>query len=203
MARTLPDEAVPTGQARSEDIARIVALIEPMDPLEASHQHTALEWIGSGAELYRRVPPDQPPVHLVSYFVPFDPAADALMLTAHRKSGLELPPGGHCEPGELPWQTVRRECREELRIPARALPWPGTAPLFVTVTKTRAGTASGRGHTDVSLWFVLDVARDDARLRPDPREFDGVRWLTLDAALAAPLERMDPHTHRFVRKLRR
>jgi hypothetical protein len=30
-----------------------------------------------------------------------------------------------------------------------------------------------------------------------------VRWLTLEAALAAPIERIDPHTHRFIRKLRR
>lgn len=29
-----------------------------------------------------------------------------------------LPPGGHVEPGEDPWQTVVRECREELHIDA-------------------------------------------------------------------------------------
>ena len=159
-----------------------------------------LEWIESGAELYRISPPDQPSMHLVSYFVPFDAATGSVLLAAHRKSGLVLPPGGHCEVGESPWRTVRRECVDELGIPAVAVPWLGPKPLFVTVTETR-GAAVGR-HTDVSLWYVIDVAAADRRLRPDPGEFDGVSWLTLEELLAAPIERFDPHTHRFVRKVR-
>jgi 8-oxo-dGTP pyrophosphatase MutT (NUDIX family) len=123
-----------------------------------------------------------------------------VLLTAHRKSGLVLPPGGHCEEGESPWQTVLRECLEELGIPAVATPWLGQEPLFVTVTETQGSTV--RRHTDVSLWYVIDVAREDRRLRPDPREFDGVQWLTLDELLAEPVERFDPHMHRFTRKLR-
>lgn len=186
--------------ADREQIARVVASVEPFDALEAEHRGAVLEWIGSGAELYRLVPPDRPPMHLVSYFVPFDEATGSLLLTDHRKSGLVLPPGGHCEAGELPWQTVRRECVEELGVEAAPLPWLGTGPLFVTVTATQ-GTAVRR-HTDVSLWHVIDVARSDARLRLDPREFDGGHWLSSDELLALPLDRLDPHTHRFARKLR-
>ena len=74
----------------------------------------------------------------------------------------------------------------------------GERPLFVTVTQT--GKAVGR-HTDVSLWFVLDVAADDPHLWPDPREFSGVRWLTPEQTLAESIEAFDPHMHRFVRKL--
>lgn len=183
-----------------EEIAWTVALIEPVDELEAEHQRDALDWIDSGGELYRLVPPDQPPMHLVSYFVPFDAATDSLLLTAHRKSGLMLPPGGHCEVGELPWQTVLRECVEELGIPAVALPAIGPEPLFVTVTETR-GSSVGL-HTDVSLWYVIELASEDRRLRPDPGEFDGVRWLSIDELLIEPVERFDPHMHRFARKLR-
>ena len=182
-----------------DEIAEIVSTISPVDEVEHVHRGAVLDWIGSGVGLYRLVPPDQPPMHLVSYFVPFDPATGSVLLAAHRKSGLELPPGGHCEPGELPWQTVERECVEELGIPAVPHPITGRKPLFVTVTDTRAATGQ---HTDVSLWFVITVDATDPLLRPDPREFAGVRWLTLDELLAEPIERFDPHMHRFARKLR-
>lgn len=182
-----------------EEIARTVDAIDPVDELEAAHRQAVLEWIESGAQLCRLVPPDQPPMHLVSYFVPCDPAERTVLLTAHRKSGLALPPGGHCEAGELPWQTVRRECEEELGLPAVALPALGAEPLFVTITETQGPAV--RKHTDVSLWFVIELSRGDARLRPDPREFDGVRWLSFTELLAEPIESMDPHMHRFARKL--
>jgi 8-oxo-dGTP diphosphatase len=186
--------------AHRDVIARAVASIEPVDALEAEYQAAVLAWIDSGEELYRLVPPDQPPMHLVSYFVPFDPATNSVLLSAHRKSGLVLPPGGHCEVGELPWRTVQRECVEELGIPAVALPWLGTEPLFVTVTETQGSAV--RRHTDVSLWHVIEVKRADQRLRPDPEEFDGVHWLSFDELLGEPIERLDPHMHRFTRKLR-
>ena len=48
-----------------EQIARTVASIEPADTIEADHQRAVLDWIDSGDELYRLVPPDQPPMHLV------------------------------------------------------------------------------------------------------------------------------------------
>ena len=183
-----------------EEIARTVAVIDPVDALESEHRLAVLDWIDSGEELYRLAAPDQPPTHLVSYFVPFDPVSGSLLLAAHRKSGLILPPGGHCEPGELPWQTVQRECTEELGISAIALPPLGTRPLFVTVTPTQ-GTAVPR-HTDVSLWHVVEAARGDQRLRPDRREFDGVSWYSFGELLAQPIECFDPHMHRFTRKLR-
>lgn len=186
--------------ALREGIGRPVARIEPVDALEAAHRGAVLDWIDSGEELYRLVPPDQPPMHLVSYLVPFDPSRDSVLVAAHRKSGLDLPPGGHCEVDELPWQTVQRECVEELGIPAVALPWLGTEPLFVTVTETQGSVV--RRHTDVSLWHVIDVERGYQRLRPDAGEFDGVHWLSFDELLDQPIKRFDPHMHRFARKLR-
>jgi 8-oxo-dGTP diphosphatase len=186
--------------SRREEIFQTVASIAPFDALEAEHRRTVLEWIESGAELYRLTPPDRPPMHLVSYFVPFDASDGSILLTAHRKSSLTLPPGGHCEAGELPWQSVERECMEELGVAAVALPWLGTVPLFVTVTETQG--AAVRRHTDVSLWHVVEIQRESQQLRPDPSEFDGVCWWSFDALLAEPTQGLDPHMHRFLRKLR-
>lgn len=182
-------------------VVSAVTAVAPCDELEAEHLATTLAWIDSGAALYRTEPPDVPPMHLVSYFVPFDARSGSVLVGVHRKSGLDLPPGGHCEPGESPWETACRECVEELGIPAVALPQIGPRPLLLTVTRTRGGLP-GR-HTDVSLWYVLEVARDDPALRADPGEFSGVRWVSLDALLAEPIERFDPHMHRFARKLLR
>jgi 8-oxo-dGTP pyrophosphatase MutT (NUDIX family) len=181
-------------------IAAVVAEITPFDELESEQLAAALRWIESGAGLFRTTPPDVPSMHLVSYFVPFDVRRESVLVAAHRKSGLDLPPGGHCEPGERPWQTTRRECMEELGVPAVALPQVGARPLLLTATQTHTD-GPGR-HTDVSLWYVLEVGSDDPALRPDPREFSNVRWLTLDELLAEPIERFDPNMHRFARKLR-
>lgn len=182
--------AVPDDRAHLMDL---LADIEDADAIERDHRAAARAWAGSGAPLYRTRPPDVPPMHLVSYFVVLDEAG-RLLLTAHRKAGLWLPPGGHVEPGEDPWATVVRECGEELRLPA--VPAFAARPLFVTVTDTRG---AGR-HTDVSLWYVLRARADQVRWY-DPGEFTAIRWLTPEQVYAEPIDTLDPHLHRFARKL--
>jgi 8-oxo-dGTP pyrophosphatase MutT (NUDIX family) len=171
--------------------------VTPWDDAERADLATVAAWIDSGAPLYRTRPPDEPPTHLVSYFVPR--AADGrLLFVAHRKAGLWLPPGGHVEPGESPWQAVARECREELGFAAVPTDAVGTTPLFVTVNRTRGDV--GR-HTDVSLWHVLSVADAADVGWFDVGEFDAVRWLAPDDVLDMPIGTLDPHAHRFVHKL--
>ncbi|MGH3170343.1 MAG: NUDIX hydrolase [Trebonia sp.] len=175
-------------------IAGLVAGVRPLDDREAADQARTLAWIASGEQLFRTVPPDTPPKHLVSYFVPFDEANRRVLLGDHRKSGLWLPPGGHVEPGEDPRDTVTREALEELDLQARF--HAASQPLFLTVTATR-GTPS---HTEVSLWFVLD-AGDTGDLRPDPREYRGIGWFGLDEHEDWLAGDYDPEMHRFARKL--
>lgn len=89
-----------------------------------------------------------------------------------------------------------RECREELGIQAVASPLTGERPFFLTVTRTR-----GEGsHTDVSLWYLLN-ADTDAVTSYDDGEFSAIRWLTDDQVLEESPEFLDPHMHRFTRKL--
>jgi hypothetical protein len=86
-------------------------------------------------------------------------------------------------------------CHEELHIPAVPSPLAGDRPFFITATRTR-----GEGsHIDVSLWFVLDV---DTVGSYDEEEFAGIKWLTLAQVLDEPIELLDPHMHRFTRKVR-
>jgi ADP-ribose pyrophosphatase YjhB (NUDIX family) len=175
--------------------AELVSEIDPADALEAEHVAGTLEWLASGAPVFRTVPPDTPPRHLVSYFVPFDTASRRVLLGDHVKAGLWLPPGGHCEDGEDPRDTVTREAREELAVEARFHPdFGGGRPFFLTVTPT----AGPRGHTDVSLWFVLDL-RQDEPLTPDPREYHGVRWHGIGGDFTTGP--YDPQMGRFASKI--
>jgi ADP-ribose pyrophosphatase YjhB (NUDIX family) len=176
-------------------ISALVAGVHPFDEREAADQADILDWIASEQQLFRTVPPDTPPKHLVVYFVPVDAASRCLLLGDHRKSGLWLPPGGHVEDGEDPREAVIREAREELGVQAE---FNDDRPFFLTVTPTNEANS----HLDVSLWFVLRVARQKAQLTPDPGEFKSVRWFDLDQPCGWPADTYDPEMHRFAAKLK-
>ncbi len=178
------------------NLHEIIAHIEPVDEVERIAVRRVLDWVESGAELYRRAKPDIPLQHLVSYFVLVDRTRKSLLLMDHIKAGLWLPTGGHVEPDEDPHDTVIRELDEELGPRAALVASVAAVPLFVTVNRTR-----GQGpHTDVSLWYVVS---GDANmwLDPDPREFAGHKWMSFAEVLATDISQLDPGMHRFVTKL--
>ena len=131
--------------------------------------------------------PDVPPMHLVSYFVALDEARGELLLVAHRKAGLWLPSGGHVEPMEDPWDTVLRECGEELRTEAVPSAVSGKNPFFLTVTRTR-----GQGqHIDVSLWYVLRSEAGDITSF-DEDEFEAISGCRCSRSSLSPGTRSTP-----------
>jgi 8-oxo-dGTP pyrophosphatase MutT (NUDIX family) len=164
--------------------------IVPADAVESQHHDQALEWVRSGAPLWRTAKPATPPMHLVSYFAVID--GDHVLLVDHRNARRWLPTGGHVEPGEHPRATVQRELREELGMELRHEVGP---PLLITCTDTVGVTA---GHTDVSLWYAVPGDRT-AALVHDEEEFAGIGWFGFDEA---PFERSDPHLRRFLDKVR-
>jgi 8-oxo-dGTP diphosphatase len=173
-----------------EQIRAELCALEPFDELEGAHLLDALAWVDSGVELCRTAKPATPPKHLVSYFAVVD--SSHILLVDHRAAGLWLPSGGHVEPGEHPRATVLRELEEELGItPEHAI----GSPLMVTCTVTVGATA---GHTDVSLWYVVQGDRGRA-LDIDEREFVGVRWF---AFTGIPAGRSEPNLNRFIAKLK-
>jgi 8-oxo-dGTP pyrophosphatase MutT (NUDIX family) len=176
-------------------LQELIAGIIPWDSIEQQHLAEAAAWVADGSPLYRTGKPDVPPKHLVCYFVVQD-ETDRVLLVAHRKAGLWLPAGGHVEELEDPWHTVARECREELGIEAQAAPLSGQRPFFLTITPTN-GPGS---HIDVSLWYLLSAAASDIDAF-DTTEFTAVRWVALPRLLDEPIESLDPHMHRFGKKL--
>ncbi|MGA5304748.1 NUDIX domain-containing protein [Nucisporomicrobium flavum] len=169
----------------------LVSVLRPYDDLEAAHRADTLAWLASTDDVYRRVRPDTPPRHLVSYVVPVDPGTGDVLLVDHRNARLWLPPGGHVEPGEDPAATAHRELAEELGVAGAA-----AEPVFLTVTETVGVDA---GHTDVSLWYLATVGRDEP-LSADEGEFAAVRWWTRAEIAAADPARFDPHLGRFLAK---
>ena len=179
-----------------DEILDVVQGIVPYDEQERLHISDAVDWIQGPNDLFRIAKPDNPPKHLVSYFVVFDSKIKKLLLVDHIKANMWLPSGGHVEIDEHPRETVRREAMEELGLVAD-FSVIGEAPAFITVTQTRGmGT-----HTDVSLWYV--IAGDSAsELNYDPREMRGLRWLDFAEVLAMDDQLLDPHMKRFVRKFK-
>lgn len=176
-------------------IRDIVSQITPFDKLERTHKQSVLDWIDSGAPLFRIEKPDKPPKHLVSYFALFDEKTGQFMLIDHVKAQAWVPPGGHVDVDEDPRYTVIREAKEELGINASFDTKYGDSPLLVTETITK-----GYGnHTDVSLWYVI---RGDSgtKLTYDQREMSEYKWLSPTEILAMDITLLDPQMHRFIRK---
>ena len=175
----------------------LVSGVTPYDDREKRDQAWILEWVASGAPLFRTQPPRVPPTHLATYFVLLDDEAKSVVLVDHVKAGLWLPPGGHVEPGENPRRTAIREAEEELGITPRFHDQLGAGdPLFLTVTQT----VGPHSHTDVTLWFVLVGDRNE-HMTPDEREFRGVGWFGLDEPISWDAGTFDPQWPRFVQKL--
>src|SRR6266536_2516041 len=96
------------------NLFELISQIEPLDEREQRDLQDIGGWVGSGSEVYRTAKPDVPPKHLAVYFVLVDSARRSLLLMEHVKSGLWLPPGGHVEPEEDPYDATQRELAEEL-----------------------------------------------------------------------------------------
>jgi 8-oxo-dGTP pyrophosphatase MutT (NUDIX family) len=172
-------------------ILELIQSIPPSDVQEEESIQFVMDWISSGADIYRRISPAIPNIHLASYFVPYDREKKQILLVDHIKAELWLPPGGHVEPEEHPKDCAIREAKEELGIEAQFLT---SDPLFLSLLEV---THKNLKHTDVSLWFVLDVKTTDD-LNYDQSEFHQIRWFPIDD-LPYPLT--DPHMQRFVWKL--
>jgi len=181
-----------------EIIREQCAAVKPYDSLEKEHIADILDWIDSGAPLFRVAKPDKPPKHLVSYFVVIDPGQHSVLLCDHRKAQLWLPTGGHVLPNEHPRDAVSRESLEELNRPAVFLRG-NDRPFFITINQTVGLTP---GHTDVSLWYLVRGSTRDY-VHYDKREMSDVEWYSFAEILETDSAIFDRHMQRFVHKLKK
>lgn len=180
------------------DIIRDIDAIAPLDDRERRHLAEARDWLASTDDVFRRIRRPVAPVrHLVSYLLAVDRESGEVLLGDHIKADLWLPSGGHVEPDEHPADTVRRECVEELGVPAEFLPGVGEKPLFLTITDT-VGTDDV--HNDVSLWYCIDLTRD-TELHVDLGEYRSVEWWSLGDIARESSSLFDPHMSRMLGKL--
>ena len=176
--------------ARSSIVATI-RNIKPFDERERLHIQDTIEWINSGAEIFRIKKPDIPPKHLGTYFVVLNDACTEMLLVDHKKAQLWIPPGGHVDLNEHPTSTIKRECQEELGIEANFI-FP--EPIFLT--QSRVGDVACT-HVDVNIWYALRCSNKEM-INFDPNEFNDVQWILLDEL---PFDKTDRDLKRFVRKL--
>jgi 8-oxo-dGTP pyrophosphatase MutT (NUDIX family) len=81
----------------------------------------------------RKRPPASGPAPFERHFTAtaYVVAADHTLLLWHRKLGMWLPPGGHCEPNEDPVQAAMREAEEEFGHPVEVVAPPGLLDVRV------------------------------------------------------------------------
>lgn len=187
---------------RSE-IKEIIKNVRPYDDIEEGHIEDAVKWIESGVEIFRIERPDKPAKHLVCYTVIYDIEEQKMLLFEHRKSLLIIPSGGHVDVNELPYDTVKRELKEEIDLDLELYDFCEESPFFVSQVTT-VGLVSG--HRDVDLWyfvkgnsrFCINEDADDFQ-----REFAGYKWYSLDEILSLPQEKKDFNMDRLVMKIKK
>lgn len=96
------------------------------------------------------------------------------VLHKHKTLAVWLQPGGHIDPGEMPWEAAARETAEETGLRGQYDQHPPS--LF------HLDVHPARGHVHLDLRYLLQCGDDDPA--PGPGESPEVRWFTLDEAVA-------------------
>jgi 8-oxo-dGTP diphosphatase len=183
-------------------IADLIGQAKPYDQIEKGHINDTLDWIESGAEIFKIKSPNVPPKHLVSYCIVIDPKEKRILLLGHQKALLLLPSGGHLDKNEMPIETAKRELVEELGMEPRPLFENSGIPFFVSQITTVGLTA---GHIDVDLWYIFEGDSNEPindQSEEFTREFNGYKWLSFDEILSMPIGNFDMNMHRFVEKMK-
>lgn len=113
------------------------------------------------------------PVHVTGSAMVTGP--DGVLLHKHKRLRRWLPPGGHIDAGEAPWDAAVREVAEETGLAAHH---PRRDPVIVRVDVHETGW----GHIHLDLCYHLTA---HGRPAPPPTESQAVRWFDWPEAVRA------------------
>lgn len=112
------------------------------------------------------------PVHVTASAIVV--SARGVLLHLHKRLGIWIQPGGHIDPGELPWDAAVRETREETGLEVRHA---AGHPHLVHVDVHQGG----RGHLHLDLRYLLVADEQDPA--PPEGESQQVEWCDWDTAI--------------------
>ncbi|MDR2576974.1 MAG: NUDIX domain-containing protein [Puniceicoccales bacterium] len=118
----------------------------------------------------------------------YDPKRQRILLLKHRQLDIWVEPGGHVDANERPDDAAVREVLEETGIIVRLVSAPapnfpaGVEKMLVQPLGIRAMSV-GPQHEHVE--FIYASVAVDGSLKNGEREFDQVRWFTLEEIRSA------------------
>jgi 8-oxo-dGTP pyrophosphatase MutT (NUDIX family) len=169
----LPIAAVNDQATESSDLIDMIGKICPYDNMEKKAIADTIDWIKNDGNIYRIEKPAYPRKHLSTLFVLVDRRENKVFLVDHKAAEKWIPAGGHVEFKENPVKTVEREAFEELGL--FNVTFTSETPIMITVDKAGEGNEDTE-HTDVNLWFSLEVSSTDTEIKSDDDEFHSAKW---------------------------
>ena len=162
--------------AREELLAGLAAFT-PADEPERESLEKIRALVSSVSDPFTREVRD----HVTASAVVARPDGSAFLLVHHRRLDRWLQPGGHVEPEDASvFDAARREAEEETGVTSFAAPF-GARVLDVDVHPIPA-TKKRPEHVHFDLRHLLTTTAEGSLAAPE--EVRGVRWFSMDEALA-------------------